>query len=186
MGNKYVWYVGYGSNLNKQRFLCYIQGGKPTYGRRSGNGCTNKTLPLQDSICKIPYQVYFALPHDITSTSNWGNGGVAFLRNIRSEELSLGRMWKIAQSQYEEIKDQEGRKWYDKEIFLGTKESAPIYTITNSKELNNILPPSETYLKTLIEGLRESFNMRLEDAVDYLMKLDGVKEKMQRKDLLKI
>jgi len=29
----YVWYAGYGSNLNKQRFMCYIKGGTPTYGK---------------------------------------------------------------------------------------------------------------------------------------------------------
>jgi len=28
MKNMYVWYVGYGSNLLRERFLCYILGGK--------------------------------------------------------------------------------------------------------------------------------------------------------------
>ena len=42
---EYVWYVGYGSNLNKQRFLCYILGGTPKYGCKSNQGCINKALP---------------------------------------------------------------------------------------------------------------------------------------------
>jgi len=42
---EYVWYVGYGSNLNKQRFLCYILGGTPKYGCKPNEGCINKTLP---------------------------------------------------------------------------------------------------------------------------------------------
>jgi len=59
---EYIWYVGYGSNLSKQRFLCYILGGTSKYGKRSNHGCTNKALPLEDRSIKIPYGLYFALP----------------------------------------------------------------------------------------------------------------------------
>ena len=61
---EYVWYVGYGSNLNKQRFLCYILGGTPKYGCKSNQGCTNKALPPEDRSIKIPYGLYFALPEE--------------------------------------------------------------------------------------------------------------------------
>ena len=59
---EYVWYVGYGSNLNKQRFLCYILGGTPKYGCKSNQGCINKALPPEDRSIKIPNGLYFALP----------------------------------------------------------------------------------------------------------------------------
>ena len=75
----YVWYVGYGSNLSKQRFLCYILSGIPRYGRKRNQGCTNKGLPLEHRPIKIPYGLYFALPEERKRTSNWGKGGVAFI-----------------------------------------------------------------------------------------------------------
>jgi hypothetical protein len=95
-------------------------------------------------------------------------------------------MWKVTKTQYEEIRNQEGRGWYDKEIFLGMEEEIPIYTVTNSKDLNNILSPSLPYLKTVIEGLRESYNMTLEEIADYLIAQDGVKGIFQKRNLLKI
>jgi hypothetical protein len=66
------------------------------------------------------------------------------------------------------------------------EEDIPIYTITNSRDLNNILPPAIPYLKTLVEGLKESYNMTLEEIADYLIEQDGVKGRFQVKDLLMI
>ncbi len=106
----YVWYVGYGSNLNEQRFLCYIQGGTPRFGRRSDIGCTDKTLPKDNRPITIHYPLYFALPVDITKTENWDVGGVAFISPYKDTNTkTFCRMWKITKEQYEEVRVQEGR-----------------------------------------------------------------------------
>jgi len=105
----YVWYVGYGSNLSNQRFLCYILGGIPKYGGKNNQACTNRALPLEDRPIKIPYSLYFALPEERKETSNWGKGGVAFItpEKVEDKDLwTLGRMWKITKEQYEEVKKQ--------------------------------------------------------------------------------
>jgi len=129
----YVWYSGYGSNLSKQRFLCYIMGGKPTYGKKCNKGCDDKALPIEDKPCKIPYGLYFALPDKEEKTDMWGRGGVAFLDPTKEccrNNWALGRMWKIRKGQYEEVKCQEGRNQYNCEIRLGEEDGVPIYTIT--------------------------------------------------------
>ena len=40
-----VWYACYGSNLLKERFLCYIRGGRPIGAQRTFYGCKNKKEP---------------------------------------------------------------------------------------------------------------------------------------------
>ncbi len=61
----YVWYVGYGSNLSQQRFLCYITGRIPCFGKKKNDGCKkNQTLPADNKPIIIHYPLYFALPNN--------------------------------------------------------------------------------------------------------------------------
>ena len=41
-----IWYAAYGTNLNKDRFLCYINGGIPEGTHSFDIGCRDKTFPL--------------------------------------------------------------------------------------------------------------------------------------------
>lgn len=187
--NPYVWYVGYGSNLSKQRFLCYIEGGKPKYGKNNHNGCTNKTPPIENSSLKIPYSLYFALPEHKTQTANWGRGGVAFINPNKEKDVnkwSFSRMWKITGEQYKEVKELEGRTSYNHVIKLGEENGIPIYTITNSENLSNVLPPSDAYLKTMVLGLKETYNLTDEIIAEYLMTKNGIKGNFTKSKLIKI
>ncbi len=189
--NTCIYYLGYGSNLNRQRFLCYIQGGTPSYGKKRNRGCTDTTPPTDDRPFLIPYRLYFALPAGFEGTENWGKGGVAFISPVPvkeeaeglepteteglNRELTHGRAWKITRAQYEEIREQEGRGLYDLELKVGAIEGIPVYTITHSTLLPRILPPSTAYLKTIAEGLKETFHLRAEEIADYLLGKEGVK-----------
>jgi len=180
MAMDYVWYAGYGSNLHKQRFLCYIEGGTPCFGKRRTEGCKDTTLPGKDRRKDIPYQLYFALPQGQTTTGNWGEGGVAFIHPNKDDNAETHcRMWKITTEQYEEVKRQEGRGWYNKEISLGTHDDIPIYTITNGVILGNIISPSEAYVKTIALGLRETCGCCDEQIFDYLIKVPGIQFQLQ-------
>jgi len=88
-------------------------------------------------------------------------------------------MWKITTDQYEEVRTQEGRSWYDLPISLGEDEDGtPINTITNSQVLKNILAPSDSYKKTIVEGLRETYpKMSEAEIVDYIQSRITNKEK---------
>ena len=173
----YVWYVGYGSNLSKQRFFCYIVGGTPKYGKKYNDGCSDTNCPTDDKQIKIPYRLYFALPNGNTETDNWGRGGVAFINPVKEENehyWSLCRMWKITCAQYEEVRNQEGKCWYNHEIYLGEEGNIPIRTITNKGILTPYNQPSEEYLKTIALGLKETFSMTNEDIVRYSINKDGI------------
>ena len=60
MSTNYVWYASYGSNINKDRFLCYIKGGQPMGSTKIERGCKDQTLPIDEQAFIIP--ISFILP----------------------------------------------------------------------------------------------------------------------------
>lgn len=174
-----VWYVGYGSNLFRERFLCYILGGKFQCGGSVATRCTDKTLPKRDSPFIIHHDLFFA-----KSLPSWENGGVAFISPEKDESKhTYGRMWKVSVEQFSEIWDQEGRSLYDTKIELGRDENGiPIWTITSKDELK-FNKPSDNYIKTIIAGLKETYHLGNENVLKYLMKTPGIKDNFEEKDL---
>ena len=47
MNKKYVWYACYGSNLLRERFMLYIQGGFCRFNNREYTPCNDKSAPLE-------------------------------------------------------------------------------------------------------------------------------------------
>lgn len=187
MIKSYVWYVGYGSNLSEQRFLCYIKGGIPHYGNRKNEGCSDKNPPIENKRIEIHYELYFALPDKLEITQNWGPGGVAFVNPDEGEKSkTFCRMWKITKEQYEEVRTQEGRAWYDKEIKIGEEGGVPIYTMTSKKIQTNLLSPSDAYIKTIALGLRETYKLDNEGIAHYLIDKKGIKANLREGELLRI
>ena len=183
----YVWYAGYGSNLSRQRFLCYIQGGTPTYGKTPNHGCFDITEPPLERQYIINYELYFAIPDNGVGTERWGPGGVAFIDPKRNKKAStICRIWKITEEQYEDVCGQEGKLWYNKRVKLGKIGVLPVWTITNNTRLNNVLGPSNNYLKTLILGLRETNKMQDNEIANYLVSKAGVAEKYSLKKIIQI
>jgi hypothetical protein len=181
----YIWYVGYGSNLHEQRFLCYINGGTPRFGKKFTKSFQDNTLLIENKPITIDYPLYFALPDNVWGTRNWGEGGVAFIDPQKDKNSkTLCRMWKITKEQYEKVRDQEGRSWYDKEIPLGEDGGLPVYTITNIVILNHIVCPSDDYIKTIALGLKETYNFKDDEIVNYLMEKKGIRGSLQKDVML--
>jgi hypothetical protein len=97
----------------------------------------------------------------------------------------LCRMWKITDNQYNEVKRQEGT-WYGKEILLGDEDGIPIYTITNHAVLTNISKPSDTYIKTIALGLKETYSFTDKKVVHYLITKRGIKDSIRKDNMLRI
>lgn len=86
-----IWYASYGSNLQKERFLCYIRGGKPKGREDTYKGCKDKTLPALDEKLYINRRLYFA-----KKSRGWKLGGVGFISNsIDDSARTLARMYLI-------------------------------------------------------------------------------------------
>lgn len=170
----YVWYVGYGSNLLEERFLCYIKGGQFRLGGSDTTGCRDKTSPLCSKPTRIPAQMYFA-----KNSKSWHREGVAFIRdfdpNKTDSRITFGRMWKISEEQFECVRNQEGRCWYDELIDLGENEDGcRMFTLTN-RSLLSPHKPSRQYLCTIALGLKETYGMNNDDIIEYLKGTPGIK-----------
>jgi hypothetical protein len=183
--SEHIWYAGYGSNLSRQRFLCYLLGGKPVFGKRNHKGSKDPTPPAEDRILTVTHRLYFALPEGSTHTGNWGSGGVAFIGpEIDRNAKTICRMWRITREQYEDVRAQEGLALYDKEITLGEADGVPILTVSHGCCLEHVLPPSPAYLKTIAVGLMETAGLSSEEIAAYLLDKTGIKDRMRKHDVV--
>ena len=200
MAKEIFWYLGYGSNLSKQRFLCYVKGEKPTYGTTVAKGCRNKKFFDVSKPMKIPYKLYFGLPKGRKATQNWGEGGVAFLdRKENTEHTTFCRIWKVTSQQFHDVWDQEGPAWYNDLLKLGEVDGLPVFSFTRRKpgfqfEVETSRPPdvvmmkpSASYMKTIILGLMETYpEMPKRDMLDYLRGREGIQNEYEHTELLEL
>lgn len=196
MKDAFVWYASYGSNLSRDRFLCYILGETPKGSSQKEVGCRDKTLPRKDKPIRIPHPLYFSM-----HAAKWDHGGVAFLDASQSEASTLGRMYLITREQFIDVVKQENTihtdftlhfedimnqpkgvdvldTWYGKILHIGEEEGYPIFTFTAPWRYKDVKPsrPSKSYLSTLILGYKETYSMQTMDIVDYLITKPGIFE----------
>lgn len=154
-----VWYASFGSNMWKDRFLCYIAGGMVDGMNKPCHGSRDKSLP-RDVIWKIvPHKIFFAQSY----TRTWGNGGVAFLHPESSaSDRAYMCIYRITLEQFNDVLYQENRAsplqmelplldatqlellaenktmlldvfkdgWYSNVLYLGKEDNLPILTMT--------------------------------------------------------
>lgn len=79
----YVWYACYGSNMLRERFLLYVQGGTIVINgkEKSYDGCKDTSAPCDDRPYILDHKLYFAGP-----SRTWG-GGVGSLERYNDGEL---------------------------------------------------------------------------------------------------
>ena len=167
----YVWYVSYGSNMLKERFLCYIEGGS-FEGSRYHPPCRDTSHPLAVRTFDIPYGMYFA-----NRSGSWEHGGVSFL-DMTTDGHALGVAYLITREQFEHVAAEEntGRfpsedeswGWYENIIPLGTLDGFEVKSVTN-RGLRPYNRPCDAYRNTLRRGIRQNWPEKSdEDIEDYL------------------
>lgn len=99
----YVWYLGYGSNIQSNRFICYITGGQTIGNIRQYQGCRDKSKPLRRKKIIINHELYFS-----KASQAWENGGVAFISTTSNREMTtFARMYLITKQQLCDVAKQE-------------------------------------------------------------------------------
>jgi hypothetical protein len=204
-----VWYASYGSNMLKNRFLCYICGGTPEGAGKDYLGCSDKTEPIENKPIILPYSLYFS-----KQSSIWENKGVAFIKSLRDENIrTLGRMYLISKDQFIDLVHQENAldprntfididfaylilngetkipaHWYSRIIYIGEENGHPIFTFTSACDDSEITlqPPGEKYLRTIIKGIKETYNITNEEIMQYLIALPGIKGLISKQDIYTI
>ncbi|MDD4081108.1 MAG: gamma-glutamylcyclotransferase [Eubacteriales bacterium] len=139
-----LWYACYGSNINYERFMLYIQ------------GCDDKTPPKETRPYVLPHRLYFG-----GRSRTWA-GPVAFISTLHDENArTLGRVYRITAAQFDQIRDKEGPSdhWYGNRMCLGQLDGLPVYTLTRMPEYEGYQPgvPSQDYVETIRGGFEQSW-----------------------------
>lgn len=172
-----VWYASYGSNLYRERFLCYICGGSFSGLGRTHEGCRDDALPQQDQMDRFPGRLYFSKHSEI-----W-RGAVAFVDQHDKTSQFLCRRYLITREQFADVYAQEndlppgratvdfdavekngtwdsGEGWYSRVVKLGVCDDFPVYTFTASDHEQARCQPSDAYVRVIVSGLTGDMRRR--------------------------
>nr|WP_309101474.1 hypothetical protein [Fredinandcohnia onubensis] len=190
---QYVWYASYGSNINRDRFLCYIKGGRPKGSTETEVGCKDTSSPIDEGIFTIPYPLYFA-----KEARRWDSKGVAFIDGSPTEDAhTYSKKYLITFEQFIDVLKQENsgmlididlqkevkesgsmifreQAWYGRIMYLGDDGGYPIFTFTAPWDIETVAfnKPSSEYLDTIISGLKEYYSK--EEIIQYLENKPGI------------
>ena len=154
--DNYVWYVSYGSNMLRERFMCYIKGGQFEGCGKYHEPCRDTSDPVAVATYDIPYDMYFR-----NNSASWGGKGVSFL-DISKQGHALGVAYLITREQFDHVALQENgghqllNAWYNTIISIGMMDGHDVVTITNNA-VCDFNAPSEGYLDTLHRGIAENY-----------------------------
>ena len=167
---EYVWYVSYGSNMLKERFMCYIRGGSYESSRYHPP-CDDATPPVAIRPVHIAFGMYFG-----NVSGSWHGSGVSFL-DVTEPGDALGVAYLITRKQFDHVcmrenggrKPQPGYGWYEDILNLGEMDGFCVMTITNN-DLCDFNEPYPEYLETLHEGIAQNWPEMSDAEIDeYLL-----------------
>ena len=143
---EYIAYAVYGSNLSDEGIGRYLDEYKHLDSR--------------------PYTIFHPL-YFAKHSPRWNNMGVAFIDSER-EGKSFSWIYVVSKKVFENIRDREGREWYDKVVDLGTDEyGVRIVTLTHSSKLTDTIP-SQEYLDIIAYGISSRYGLTKREIEDYL------------------
>lgn len=182
-----VWYVAYGSNLLRTRFLAYLTGGTGPGESGHHDGARNPAQPCDDRAVRIDRRLIFT-----GQSRRWGGGVCAVVRTSGALDECLGRAWLITAGQLLDVWHQEnagvtfdGVPWSDLDRQghvddpsgryrrldrLDPIDGVPAVTITCGPEMEaEQTPPTQAYLDTVVAGLTEAWQLETTEATRYLI-----------------
>lgn len=202
MTSNMIWYACYGSNMDSERFLKYIQGGQLIVNglTKDYKPCpTDTSLPEQSEPYSIDRKFLFA-----KESKTWNLHGVGFISNKRNKRSkTYAKLYLISEAQFLYLFAQEnGRQtskinyeqllnegyldfeynFYNRILLLNKDYNGlPILTFTNKSNLTAKKPLFE-YAKLISNGLKLTHNLTDKETVNYLAKRGtGAKKRDLRK-----
>lgn len=194
-----VWYVAYGSNLSRERFRCYLEGGRPIGSSRDHAPSRDPSPPADERPVVIPHRLYFA-----GRSTSWGGGGVAFVDPEPGDGETLARAYRLTREQLADVYAGEngmepglevpdeafvgpvhdlGRGPYRLLVRTRDIHGSPAFTVTGPAR-GDLAAPSLDYLRHIVDGLEECHGMGVAEAVDHLMTCPGIRGRFDGEALL--
>jgi hypothetical protein len=203
-----VWYVSYGSNLNRARFLAYLQGGRVAGNDLVYKGCSDTSPPVDDVALELPHSLYFAG----WSGRVWGGTSAGFITLDAHAPAALARAYLITQGQFVEVVRQENANradiadfevtlerageygharmlpsgTYTELIYCGERGGHAMLSFTASEDRTDFAAPSAAYLRVIGSGLKECHGVTTAQAAAYLRDRPGVRENYTPSQVLHI
>jgi hypothetical protein len=196
MDEELVWYVSYGSNLDRDRLLCYLRGGRPPAAWRANTGARDPAPPRDDRAVTIPHALFFA------DVSHVWTGGVAFVdHHVDEDAATRARAFLLTVAQLADVIAQEsarpvgsvelephldrlaqdgraviGPGRYDTVLQCGTIDDVACLTFTGRAPMDDTdhTTPAADYLSMVASGLRAAHGLDDHAIVDYLGSRPGV------------
>jgi hypothetical protein len=184
-----VWYASYGSNLARDRFLCYVRGGRPEGAARTYPGARDRTEPVDDRPLTLPGEMFFAW-----TSPTWG-GGIAFY-DAATAGATLARAYLLTDQQFADVAAQEmhrepgedldlttvlsesrhdlGPGRYESLHLVGELEGRPVLTFTTPHPVA-LQPnsPTRAYMEMLARGLSDTHGLGVDEITSYLVARPG-------------
>lgn len=197
-----VWYVAYGSNLCRGRFRCYLEGGRPAGSGRAHPPSRDPSPPADDRPVVLPHRLYFA-----GRSTSWDGGGVAFVDPEPGGGEAPARAYRVTREQLADVyageNGLEPGLVVPDEAFVGPVhdlgEGRPYRLLVRTEDVDgqsaftvtgpsrrDHAAPSVDYLRHIVQGLEESHQMRVDEAVDHLLTCPGIRGHFGREDLTAI
>lgn len=205
----WIWYVCYGSNLSKKRFLDYLAGGKAASGKTFAP-MQNPAPPERERRMMLPNGLFFAGHFDA-----YGGTAAAFIEvKARNDSETRACAYKVRFAQFIELWQRENTTadtpgqlptptWdevmrghdfdalpYGKFVVLAGFEDdpTPVRSFTSpALGVKDAAAPSPPYLKHIIIGLRERYpSLSDDDVVAYLTAVPGVRARFAPPELAQL
>jgi hypothetical protein len=185
-----LWYAAYGSNVDPDRFACYLLGGCPPGAARTYPGTRAAAPALDQRPFTMPGRLVFAW-HSRT----WG-GAIAFHDPDGGGEV-LSTAYRLPPAAFSDVVEQEmwrdpgadhdlgevlahgrqvlGPGRYETLHRTGDLDGRPVLTF--SADDPAALEPGEpapAYVATIARGLRHTHGLADDEIVDYLLTAEGV------------
>jgi hypothetical protein len=186
-----VWYAAYGSNLDPDRFACYLRGGCPPGATRTYPGTRDRGDALEDRALVLSGRLSFAW-----KSPTWG-GGIAFYEP-GGETTVLARGYLLTAAQFSDVIEQEmwrapsvdhdfaevlgsgrqviGPGRYETLHLAGEVDGRPVVTFaTEDVAALGLRAPTAAYVATIARGLRRTHGIDDAAIVDYLLACPGTR-----------
>ena len=181
-----VWYVAYGSNMDRSRLSVYLGGDVHLGAASTHDGARDQRPPLADAPHRLPLEFFFA-----GRSTRWA-GAVAYCSAGAPGPAGpvLGRRWLLRRGQLEDLVRQENRHVgpvpidldrcrtqghldvlggrYGRLVWLGEVDGVPAVTATCARPVTPDGPAALAYLATIARGLGQSWQLDLPDIARYL------------------
>ncbi len=188
-----IWYASYGSNLLRQRFLAYLEGGSVPMSTTGDiqRGARDRTVPSADQPFVLEHQLMFA-----HRAARWGDGAVAKVALTPDPLVATqSRAWRITLGQMEDVFAQENRQaevapidlaalletgtvtpyptWYGSLLHVGSIDGEPVLTFTGPTPNDTLGPADRSYLRVIADGLAELRSWDRKTSAEYLAACPG-------------